>query len=39
MALSRNASAEIVLGVLVVALVGLLGITAPAMMPMPGMAH
>jgi len=38
-ALSRNASAEIVLGVLVVALVGLLGITAPAMMPMPGMAH
>jgi putative copper resistance protein D len=38
-ALRRNASAEILLGVLVVALVGLLGITAPAMMPMPGMMH
>jgi len=38
-ALRRNAIAEIVLGVLVVALVGLLGITAPATMPMAGMTH
>jgi putative copper resistance protein D len=38
-ALRHNAIAEIVLGALVVALVGLLGITAPAMVPMAGMTH
>jgi putative copper resistance protein D len=37
-ALRRNANAEILLGALVIALVGLLGITAPAMMDMPGMS-
>jgi putative copper export protein len=38
-ALRRNASAEILLGALVIALVGVLGITAPAMMVMPGTVH
>jgi len=38
-ALTRNARAEILLGALVIALVGVLGITPPAMMDMPGMMH
>jgi putative copper resistance protein D len=36
-ALRRNANAEILLGALVIALVGVLGITPPAAMHMPGM--